>query len=221
MARSCPQCGARAWARDYAPARTYALLLFGLFLLLLGRLVLPPFETRFDMQVWFPALAAATDVQAKALMPAMEVIERQQALAGQQLDAAIRLCLQLGVIACFMGCVDYATHRNRFCVACGLRVRLPRKELDKRTLAALRSCQPPAREPTAPAGDGSAAPCGAPPLAPTQPVGPLIKMLRLRNEGRRADALATLRALTDKDFGMDVEAWEQWWHAERERRAAP
>ncbi|HOX07024.1 MAG TPA: HEAT repeat domain-containing protein [Planctomycetota bacterium] len=42
-------------------------------------------------------------------------------------------------------------------------------------------------------------------------VPPLIEMLRGDNEGRRVNAHWALREISGKDFGMNADAWQDWW----------
>ncbi|MFW5856514.1 MAG: hypothetical protein ACOCX4_01440 [Planctomycetota bacterium] len=167
----CPLCGSRALIRDYAPPRPYAFLLFGGFLLVLGRLVLP------------------------GIRPGLFV---------PGFDAVFPRLYYAGIAACLLGGFDLFINETRYCVACGFRGRFPRKRMDAKTAAAVAEFR---KERPVEARKAAK----QPPVGTGQSVGPLIRMLRMKDPSMRADAAATLREVTGQDFGEDADAWDAWW----------
>jgi HEAT repeat protein len=47
-------------------------------------------------------------------------------------------------------------------------------------------------------------------------VDPLIMALKDRSHYVRASAAKALKKITRKDFGQDMEKWQQWWHRQQE-----
>jgi hypothetical protein len=177
--------------RDYASARSYAFIIFGAMLLVLAQIVLPAFLPLFA--------SVSTDAKSAA-----------DVFSGlQNFKSAIYSLKVGGIASILLGFFDLFRNESVFCLKCGLRCRTPKKRFDDKTAEALGRAMPAVKS------EGEFASKKAdsikPVVAPNQPISPLIKMLDLKSDKMRSDAIMTLKEVTDQDFGEDVQAWKDWW----------
>lgn len=186
----CPICGSSGLLRDYANPRAYGFLFFGAFMMLMATLLLPLLEPLYVLPLYAAAKASksAFEVNLEMLDP---------------LTRAIRHTFGLGLVCLFFGFFDLRRDGGRFCAICGFRGRFLKRKFDEKTGEALSRLQGRMHR------DDEADDAGA--LAPGQPVKPLLKMLRFKNDGMRLQAVTTLTRLTGENFGDDADAWDAWY----------
>lgn len=185
----CPLCGSRALMRDYAPPRGYAFLVFGAFLLIFSRIILPALLPLF-------------------VINGMENPGHPAFIFTEEMQYAIKQLSIVGVLGVFLGAWDIMRNQNRYCVVCGFKGRFIKRKFDAKTEQALEAFKPkvdtnsPEKKSTVP-------------LAKNQPLKPLMKMLGFKDEKIRKDALNTLKEITGENFGEDQDAWEEWHKSKR------
>jgi hypothetical protein len=177
--------------RDYASARSYAFIIFGAMLLVLAQIVLPAFLPLF----------ASISTDAKSAADIFSGLEN--------FKSAIYSLKIGGIASILLGFFDLFRNEAVFCLRCGFRSRTPKKRFDDKTAEALGRAMPAVKS------EGQFATRKAdnikPVVAPDQPISPLIKMLDLKSDKMRSDAIMTLKEVTGQDFGEDVQAWKEWW----------
>jgi hypothetical protein len=200
MAAQCPLCGSRALGRDSGSARAWALLALGAGLLVFSRMVFP---------ATLPLLLQAAHGETRLESPEALKEELDRARSDQkhvqQMEGWVFF---VGVACVLLGAFDVALDKSRYCAKCGFRGRFAS---GGKTAAVVQENFGPSRQRREshpdPAHD---------PIAADQPVTPLLRMLRFRDEEKRKDAAETLKRLTGEDFGTDAEAWEAWWEENKD-----
>ena len=180
----CPLCGSDDVHRDYAPARSYALLLLALGLLFAGRF-LAPSATAYPGELGRLVILGVV----VGLFGLFDTFGHQNRYCG------------------YCGYRFRARSRRHAGAATPLR-RMESAESPGR--AGPPEDRPGAKYIRGLAShkttDGE-----TDELDPNTPIEPILACLKFKDEKMRREATNTLRRLTGQDFGEDTEAWKQWY----------
>ncbi len=193
MIMQCPLCGSLELRRDYAPARSYALILLGLALLAAGRFLKP------EMVAYPLELHKLVIVGVAILLFGLFDIVRH----GNRYCAECGYCLRVRAAHPGGGFMP----RIGFPFVAGDQGAGNRNLNERPGARFIRGSRVAAS--SADAGDDDNDDDEE--INPNTPLEPIMACLKFKDPKMRKDALKTLRKLTGQDFGEDHDAWRRWY----------
>jgi len=194
---SCPLCGSVELKRDYAPARSYALILLGLALLGAGRF-LKPEMVAYPLEL-HKLVIVGVAVLLFGLFDTIRHGNRYCAECGYRLRVKLTRCrggLMPRISSPFPA--DSANRDNRN----------PDERPGARYIC---GSKPPAAHVRNDDGEEDE-------INPNTPLEPILACLKFKDPNMRKDAAKSLRKLTGQDFGEDHAAWWKWYEDNKQNK---